>query len=201
MARKPKALGKLYFAHPVWTYNTADEAMALDELYRQCGEDGLFAGHDVLNPNAPEHQEGYRARGWQYFDDLVGSCDALVMWVGPTPYPLEGYPAGIWAEAHHMTVLGRQVWELTSDWDLHRLTEHDADEGKHSTWFHGTRPLTVNETRKMRDLVWALQAGTNVLLAAQENMNLRGIMGGEAADLIDKALDKAHRVDFPRLKR
>lgn len=67
----------VYYAHPVWFYNTADERADVEEIARQLGA--------VLNPNTPAHDEAYKARkattgnGMGYFlEDVLPGCGACV---------------------------------------------------------------------------------------------------------------------------
>jgi hypothetical protein len=61
---------KVYFAHPICTYNTI-----LEEYFLE-----YFAKSDdieIINPNRQEHQEGCKKEGMEYFKALVQSCDCL----------------------------------------------------------------------------------------------------------------------------
>lgn len=67
----------VYYAHPIWFYDTDDERADVEEIARQLG--------GVLNPNAPEHNTGYRERkartgnGMDYFyEDVLPGCRACV---------------------------------------------------------------------------------------------------------------------------
>jgi hypothetical protein len=77
-------MGKIYFAHPVNTYNTPFE-QAMVKLLK-----AFFPEDEIENPNQPHHQEGYRkyaelykhepiakgTRGMRYFHEVVlPSCD------------------------------------------------------------------------------------------------------------------------------
>lgn len=63
----------IYFAHPVWTYDTWTEIAIVAGLEAE--------GWTVINPNAPEHQAAYLQGGMAYFTGLVAGCDALA-WLG-----------------------------------------------------------------------------------------------------------------------
>ena len=58
----------IYFAHPINTYDTILEKMAIEHI-KTIGE------CNILNPNAEEHQRGYELEGMVYFKRLVQSCD------------------------------------------------------------------------------------------------------------------------------
>lgn len=60
---------RIYLAHPISDYGTPRQADAVAQLEAR--------GFEVVNPDAPEHQEGYRQRGMDYFTNLVRGCGAL----------------------------------------------------------------------------------------------------------------------------
>jgi hypothetical protein len=60
---------KIYFAHPVNTYGTILEDYFLEHFQRNDIE--------IINPNHPNHQEGYQKEGMEYFKKLVQSCHKL----------------------------------------------------------------------------------------------------------------------------
>lgn len=62
-------MATIYYAHPLSLYNTLQEARDVVLL--------RSLGFHVINPNAPEHQEGYKKKGMSYFFNLANSCDAL----------------------------------------------------------------------------------------------------------------------------
>ena len=59
---------KIYFAHPITDYGTQRQARAVAYLESQW---------EVVNPDKPEHQEGYKAEGMAYFERLAAGCDLL----------------------------------------------------------------------------------------------------------------------------
>jgi len=61
---------RVYFAHPMCTYNSIHEEYIL-EWFKQ------FPDVEVVNPNTPEHQEGCKTEGMSYFKPIVLSCDRL----------------------------------------------------------------------------------------------------------------------------
>jgi hypothetical protein len=194
-------LKTVYFAHPVWTYGTAWEASVLRDLDLDLDSkirDALDGEYKVLNPNDPAIEAEYKAKGWKYFEDLASGCDALVYAEGDIPLGAWGTPAGIWKEAHSALIAGKPVW-LYDDGDLYRMDQKDPE--TRVPFFHSTAPMSVNDTRAMRDLVRALQESEALLDNARANMALQGIMGGEASDRIDRALSWLDKIDFPRLKK
>lgn len=64
---------KLYFAHPINTYNTKLERFLLAKIAER------FPEYEIVNPNAPEHYAGYKARGMDYFtQDVLRGCKVCV---------------------------------------------------------------------------------------------------------------------------
>lgn len=63
------AIDRCYFAHHVTDYGTPREAAAIRLLEQH--------GFTVVNPNASEHDAGYRQYGMEYFIGMVATCDAL----------------------------------------------------------------------------------------------------------------------------
>lgn len=61
---------KFYYAHPVCYYDTVIEAYVV----------GRMKGCDleVVNPNTPEHQEGYAREGMDYFLKICEECSGCV---------------------------------------------------------------------------------------------------------------------------
>lgn len=102
----------VYYAHCMALYDTMqeerDEAL-LEQL-----------GWRVLNPNAPEHQEGVKAAnardpgnpqaGMNYFRPLVEKCDILAF----RALPDGAIPAGVFLEIEWARAVGRPVVELPS---------------------------------------------------------------------------------------
>ena len=62
---------RVYFAHPKNTFNTILEKFALEHFSQWDDE------IEIVNPNSPEHQEGYEREGMDYFKAVVQSCDEL----------------------------------------------------------------------------------------------------------------------------
>lgn len=67
----------VYYAHPLWLYDTAVERADVELIERELGS--------VLNPNAPEHDAAYKTRkaatgnGMDYFlEDVLPGCGACV---------------------------------------------------------------------------------------------------------------------------
>jgi hypothetical protein len=66
---------KVYYAHSIAIYNTPQEARDIDTLTK--------LGFEVVNPNAPEHEAGYKRMGMDYFTAMIRDCDALAFRANP----------------------------------------------------------------------------------------------------------------------
>lgn len=66
---------RVYFAHPMSSYDTQEEAAALRIMAQHFNSNEW----DIINPNQPEHQHAARRlrRPFAYFEELVSGCDAL----------------------------------------------------------------------------------------------------------------------------
>lgn len=62
---------RIYFAHPTSTYNTFIESDFINHFSKF--NDVI----EMVNPNSPEHQLGYKKEGMEYFKKIVQSCDRL----------------------------------------------------------------------------------------------------------------------------
>jgi hypothetical protein len=91
---------KVYYAHSIALYNTAQEKR--DEATLEA------LGFVVVNPNKPEHDTGYKARGMDYFEDVVRNCAALAFRANPDG----SINAGVAREIEMATRFGMQVFEL-----------------------------------------------------------------------------------------
>lgn len=91
---------KCYYAHPLTDYNTFRELLDVKTLRR--------LGFEVLNPNAPEHDAGYKVHGMTYFEELVDSCDVLAFRAF-----IDGkIPAGVVKEVERAEKYGKPTFEL-----------------------------------------------------------------------------------------
>jgi hypothetical protein len=123
---------RLYYMHPVNTYDTELEREQLEQIAE------LFEDWEIVNPNQPEHQaecarlKAEGKRYMQYFVDLANSCDGGVF----LPFRDGMIGAGIVKEA--LALVGREcpVWELTHDHCLSHFNHEDD-----------SRFLTVDDTR------------------------------------------------------
>jgi len=72
-----------YYAHPVSIYNTPQEERDIQLL--------TDLGFEVLNPNTPEHSEGYKMGGMDYFESIISKCDLVAF----RAFPDGSVPAGV----------------------------------------------------------------------------------------------------------
>lgn len=88
---------RIYFAHPINTYNTIIEDYFLE----------FFSNPDIeiINPNNSIHQEGYKKFGMNYFKELVQSCDKLYA----LGFPDNSIGAGVAKEMNWMREKGGTV--------------------------------------------------------------------------------------------
>jgi len=91
---------RVYYAHPINIYNSPRERRDLEALE--------YMGFEVVNPNGPEHDAGYREEGMDYFYDLVGECDGIAF----RAFADGNIPAGVAKEVNWMVVKGGFVIEL-----------------------------------------------------------------------------------------
>lgn len=104
---------KIYYAHCVSIYNTAQEKRDVQTLQD--------LGFEVLNPNSTEHANGYKKLGMDYFEFVVKACDALAF----RALPDGRIPAGVAQEIEWMLECKNPVIELPSGMISRRI---DVDE-------------------------------------------------------------------------
>ena len=95
---------KCYYAHSIALYGSKQEERDVETL--------KALGFDVLNPNTPEHSDGYKnsGQGMLYFRDIVVGCDVLAFRANP-----EGsINTGIFQEIVYMQSVQKPVIELPS---------------------------------------------------------------------------------------
>jgi len=118
---------KIYFAHPINTYNTILEKFWLEAFSGSGGE--------IINPNSKEHQKGYKLEGMDYFKKLVQSCDKLYAF----GFGDNSIGAGIAKEMDWMFEKGGQVIFLPFFTQYEEQMVHSINQFK---------ILTVEETRE-----------------------------------------------------
>jgi hypothetical protein len=117
---------KVYFAHPVSTYNTILEKMVIAHLERQ-------GAHLLINPNTPEHQEGYKNEGMEYFKKIIEACDYVYVLPFPDDFSIG---AGIAKEINWALEKGIKVVYLKPRFEHEEIF-----------FLRGYNVLTVEETR------------------------------------------------------
>lgn len=132
----PTPSSKLYFGHPLNSYNTEVEAQLLKRVIE------VFPGWNVENPNQKHHSEGVeRWRGktgnpmHYFYEELLPQCCS-----GGIFLPLRdgSWTAGVYGEAKWLLKHGYPIWQI----DAHGfITQITAEE------FAKIKPLSVEETR------------------------------------------------------
>ncbi len=127
---------KIFFSHPVNTYNTPLEAFLLQKIAEH------FPQYDVENPNQPHHQEGYerykRERGngmAYYYEEVLPDCGAGGVHL---PFRDGKYGAGVFGEAVRLDRLACPVWSISPEGVI---TEAYVEQMRRYA-------LTAEETRK-----------------------------------------------------
>jgi hypothetical protein len=91
---------RAYYAHPLTLYDTPQER----------DDENLLAelGYSVLNPNAPQHAQGYAESGMDYFRMVIQRCTVFAF----RAFPDGSIPSGIVKEIGYARDLGLPVFEL-----------------------------------------------------------------------------------------
>ena len=123
---------RLYFGHPVNTYNTDLEA----RLIQQISE--AFPDWEIENPNQKCHQEGYNrwkestGNGMKYFtEQVLPSCQGGIF----LPFRDGAWGAGVFKEAKFYSDKGQPIWVIASDGNIMPLE------------LSSVQSLSVEETR------------------------------------------------------
>lgn len=93
---------KVYYAHCINLYNTSQEARDVGDLF--------YLGFEVVNPNMPEHQDGYKKYGMPYFEKFSIICSAVAF----RALPDGSIPAGVAAEIQWFRDKSKPIFELPS---------------------------------------------------------------------------------------
>jgi len=101
-SRRLSPFRRIYYAHPVTLYDSPIEQADIHTL--------TALGWQVINPNEPQHELAYRARGMDYFTDLVKACNALAF----RGFAAGEIPAGIHREIEAAQVMDLPIIELPS---------------------------------------------------------------------------------------
>jgi len=91
---------RIYYAHPLDIYGTPQEKRDVGTL--------SALGFEVVNPNAPEHDQGYKTGGMDYFVKLCVQCDGVAF----RAFPDGRIPAGVQKEIATFAEAKKPVIEL-----------------------------------------------------------------------------------------
>lgn len=125
---------KIYYGRPVTHYKSnRDRNKVIRAIY------GWFYGDvnvldsaiQIIDPDHPDHQEGYKQRGMDYFRELVATCNVGVF----QPMYDGAWTPGVIAEAKVLRDLGRSIFTVVDG----QLQPLDLDELDYI--------LTVEQTR------------------------------------------------------
>lgn len=124
---------KIYFGHPVNTYNTEFEKSIEEKI------NTLFSQYDILNPNGKQHQEGYQefkkkyGNGMKYFyEEVLPQTEAGIYLL----FPEGTLGAGVGGEMNYHIDNGKPVFIMNHRKDL-----------IHERKFSNLSILSVEETR------------------------------------------------------
>lgn len=92
----------VYYARPLSLYDTEQEKRDLAILEKM--------GFEVFDPNGPEHEEGYKREGMDYFVTQVQKCHGLAF----RAFPFGQIPAGVAKEIAAAEAVKNFVIELPS---------------------------------------------------------------------------------------
>lgn len=122
---------KLYFAHPMNTYNSTVEKKALKIISSR------FPDYEVVNPNGKTHQEACRLTSMEYFKLLVDYSDIVVA----LPLMDGSWGAGVFYELQIASQRKKKVYEICGVYEK-GLIPNIKDLN-----FFELSPLSVSETR------------------------------------------------------
>ena len=126
--------GKIYFGHPINTYDTDLEKKLLLQIHI------AFPGLVLENPNQDHHQKGYRL--WKelyghgmsyYYQEVLPKCVAGIF----LPFRDGKWGAGVLGEAEILASLGRPIFEITNDGVIREINN-----------LQDIPSLTIDETRQ-----------------------------------------------------
>lgn len=116
---------RVYFAHPMSTYNTDLEQKCLERIHKK------FPDYEIVNPNGRVHQEACRLTSMEYFKLLVDYCDVVVA----LPYADGKYGAGV-------------AYEMQMAFQRRKPVYRTDGKSIALENFFKVRPLTIEETSK-----------------------------------------------------
>lgn len=111
---------KVYFGHPINTYNTELEAGLIRKIRDK------FTGWRIENPNQEHHQNGYRE--WKekygngmdyYYRQVLPWCSAGIF----LPFRDGKWGMGVFGEAEFLTMHGYPIFQITHDLLISRVED------------------------------------------------------------------------------
>lgn len=111
---------KLYFGHPINTYNTELEKQLLIKIQ------DVFPDLPIENPNQLHHQEGYQL--WKklygngmryYFEVVLPHCTGGIF----LPFRDGKWGAGVFGEAEFLFKQGCVIFEITHTFELKKIED------------------------------------------------------------------------------
>lgn len=109
---------KMYFGHPINTYDTRLESELLVKIYL------TFPGWYVINPNQEHHQKGYQS--WKakygngmdyYYKEVLPSCNAGIF----LPFRDGSWGAGVFGEAQFLDQRGGLIYQISHNMIISRV--------------------------------------------------------------------------------
>lgn len=126
----------IYFAHPINTYNTEYEEMAIESIKSR------FPNSIILNPGEQQYQDGFKdyvnnspKEYMGYFRDLVNTCSVVVF----LPFRDKKIGAGVRYEIYHLHQRFDEIYEIDpEDFSIRKVNMEYVDENT----------LSIDETRR-----------------------------------------------------
>lgn len=129
---------KIYFGHPINTYDTELESRLLQRISE------VFPGWFIENPNEEYHQDGYQF--WKrlcgngmnyYYKEVLPSCSAGIF----LPFRDGKWGAGVFGEAKFLYNRGCDIFQIDSEGKVIKIDSLDT-----------IKALGIKETRKRIEL-------------------------------------------------
>lgn len=131
---------KIYFAHPVNTYNDDTDRLCINIIKNELGNQIINPSDDLIQSTFKEYRLKHPDTYMEFFKDLVSSCDTIVY----LPFKDGKIGAGIWFEVKSVSENGGKIFEInlnkTDDVYLNPLMEVDFEHVNNNK-------LSVDETR------------------------------------------------------
>jgi hypothetical protein len=125
---------KIYFAHPINTYNTDIEKQCLDLIKNNLGDKILNPSVEFIQRQLEDYKKNNPDNYMIFFDDLLSECDAIAY----LPFEDGLIGAGVWHECKTINNYGGKTYEI----DLENETLNEVDFG-----YIDSKKLSIEETR------------------------------------------------------